>query len=320
METSHSSLPRLSVQSWDVVRLCLSWDMCHSESQITRSGLKRSGVRGRSLSSGPAPKCPVQGALVTTVELLRLSVQLRCTSGLNLRVHSVQGKKEIRLCWNPVFFYQCTQKSGLWKMTPLSVWGRWRCIFLDNGEHSVPPTGVWPMPMLSVVNSAVESPSPPQMEQKEVINSGKPDFTAQGLSPSCGNALWLPWVILTVPMATWPLWSAQVRQGKATILRMLLEWNFPRAENKRKQASKGRYYVVKLLNSGFNCSLLKNPILRDKRGVKLKIALLSKPAGLGRQMTNVPKNQLSLADQGQEFLNGNFRSAQVEVGDRLPAE
>ena len=53
----------------------------------------------------------------------------------------------------------------------------------------MPPTGVWPMPMLSVVSSAVESPSPPQMEQKEVINSGKPDFTAQGLSPSCGNAL-----------------------------------------------------------------------------------------------------------------------------------
>ena len=46
-------------------------------------------------------------------------------------------------------------------MTPLSVWGRWRCIFLDNGEHSVPPTGVWPMPMLSVVSLAVESPSPP---------------------------------------------------------------------------------------------------------------------------------------------------------------
>ena len=143
--------------------------------------------------------------------------------------------------------------------------------------------------MLSVVSSAVESPSPPWTEQKEVINSGKPDFTAQGLSPSCGNALWLPWVILTVPMATWPLWSAQVRQGKATILRMLLEWNFPRAENKRKQASKGRYYVVKLLNSGFNCSLLKNPILRDKRGVKLKIALLSKPAGLGSLLINSSK-------------------------------
>ena len=53
----------------------------------------------------------------------------------------------------------------------------------------MPPTGVWPMPMLSVVSSAVESPSPPQMEQKEVINSGKPDFTAQGLSLSYGNAL-----------------------------------------------------------------------------------------------------------------------------------
>ena len=90
-------------------------------------------------------------------------------------------------------------------MTPLSVRGRWRCIFLDIGERSVPPTGVWPMPMLSVVNLAVESPSPPQMEQKEVINSGKPDFTAQELSLSYGNALCLPWVFLTVPMATWPL-------------------------------------------------------------------------------------------------------------------
>ena len=77
---------------------------------------------------------------------------------------------------------------------------------------------------------------------------------------------------------------------------------------------------MKLLNSGFLCLLLKNPILRDKCGVKLKTALLRKPAVLGRQRTNVPKNQLPLADQGQEFLNGNFRSAQVEVGDRLPAE
>ena len=77
---------------------------------------------------------------------------------------------------------------------------------------------------------------------------------------------------------------------------------------------------MKLLNSGFLCLLLKNPILRDKRGVNLKIALLRKPAVLRRQRTNVPKNQLPLSDQGQEFLNGNFRSAQVEVGDRLPAE
>ena len=47
------------------------------------------------------------------------------------------------------------------------------------------------------------------------------------------------------------------------------------------------------------------------------MAFLRKPAVLGRQRTNVPKNQLPLADQGQEFLNGNFRSAQVEVGERL---
>ena len=53
----------------------------------------------------------------------------------------------------------------------------------------MPPTGVWPMPMLSVISLAVASPSPPQTEQKEAINSGKPDSTALGLSPSCGNAL-----------------------------------------------------------------------------------------------------------------------------------
>ena len=41
------------------------------------------GVRGRSLSSGSAPECPVQGAYVITVELLRLSVQVRCRSGLS---------------------------------------------------------------------------------------------------------------------------------------------------------------------------------------------------------------------------------------------
>ena len=57
---------------------------------MARSGLKSSGVRGRSLSSGPAPECPVQGALVTTVELLKLSVQVIYMSGLNLPTHSVQ--------------------------------------------------------------------------------------------------------------------------------------------------------------------------------------------------------------------------------------
>ena len=94
METSHCPLPRSSVQSWDVARLCLSWDMCHSESQIAGSGLKSSGVRGRSLSSGPAPECPVQGALATTVELFRLSVQVRFMARLNLHVKSVQLKKK----------------------------------------------------------------------------------------------------------------------------------------------------------------------------------------------------------------------------------
>ena len=90
METSHSPLPKSSVQSWGVARLCLSWDKYPSESPMARSGLKSSGVRGRSLSSGPAPECPVQGALVTTVELLKLSAQVRCMSGLNLPAHSVQ--------------------------------------------------------------------------------------------------------------------------------------------------------------------------------------------------------------------------------------
>ena len=47
--------------------------------------------------------------------------------------------------------------------------------------------------------------------------------------------------------------------------------------------------------------------------IELKIALLRKAAVLGRQRTNAPKNQLLFADQVQEFLNGNFRSAQVEV-------
>ena len=314
METSHSPLPKSSVQSWGVARLCLSWDTCRSESPMAGSGPKSSGVRGRSLTSGHAPECPVQGAHVSTVELLRLSVQVRCTSGFSLCVHSLQAKQEIWFFWNPVCLYQCTQMSGSWQMAPLSVRGRWRWTFLDDGEHSVPPTGVWPMPMLSVVSSAVVSPSPPQMEQKVVINSGKPDFTAQGLSPSYGNALWLPWVFLTVPMATQPLWSAQVRQGRATVLRKLLGWNFPRAESKGKQALKGRYSVVKLLNSGFLCLLLKNPTLRDKRGVNLKIALLRKPAVLRRQRTNVPKNQLLLADQGWMFLNGNVKSSQVESG------
>ena len=45
----------------------------------------------------------------------------------------------------------------------------------------MPPTGVGPMPMLFAVSSAVELPSPPQKEQKEMISSGKPNFTAWGM-------------------------------------------------------------------------------------------------------------------------------------------
>ena len=71
---------------------------------------------------------------------------------------------------------------------------------------------------------------------------------------------------------------------------------------------------------GFQLLITQESNTEGQCGVKLKTALLRIPAVLGRQRTNVPKNQLLLADQGQEFLNGNFRSAQVEVGDRLPAE
>ena len=49
---------------------------------------------------------------------------------------------------------------------------------------------------------------------------------------------------------------------------------------------------------GFDCSSLKNPILRDKCWVEGKIALLRKPAILGRRWTHVPKNQLPIADLG----------------------
>ena len=82
MGTSHSPLRRSSVQTWHVAKLCLSWDTCPSESLMAGSGLKSSGVKGRSLSSGPALECPVQGAPVTIVELFRLSAQVRRRSGL----------------------------------------------------------------------------------------------------------------------------------------------------------------------------------------------------------------------------------------------
>ena len=82
MGTLHSPLPMSSVQNWDVAQLGLSWDMSSSESQMAGSGLKNSGVKGRSLSSSSVPECPVQGPLVTTVELFKLSVQVRCRSGI----------------------------------------------------------------------------------------------------------------------------------------------------------------------------------------------------------------------------------------------
>ena len=57
----------------------------------------------------------------------------------------------------------------------------------------------------------------------------------------------------------------------------------------------------------FGCSLLKNPIRRDKCWVKGKIALLRKPAILGRKWTHVPKNQLPIADQGARAFKGEFQ-------------
>ena len=52
----------------------------------------------------------------------------------------------------------------------------------------------------------------------------------------------------------------------------------------------------------FGCLSLKNPILRDKCWVKGKIALLRKPAILGRRWTHVPKNQVPPANQEQEVF------------------
>ena len=123
MGTSHSPLPRSSVQSWGVARLCLSWDTCPSESQMARFGLKSSGVRGRTLNSGSAPEYPVQGAGVTTVELLRLSVQLRCMAGLNLHVQSVQLKKKKKSFAEILSFSISVHRCPAYEKRHLSVWG-----------------------------------------------------------------------------------------------------------------------------------------------------------------------------------------------------
>ena len=152
-------------------------------------------------------------------------------------------------------------------MAPLNVRGRWRWRFLDDGERSVPPTGVWPMPMLSVVSSAVESPSPLPEDHtwwREVTRSQQSDFTARGQSPSCGVALWLPWVVLTVPMATRPLWPAQVRDREGLlVLRMLLEWNVPKSREWGKTGF-GRYFMMKY--GAPHCSLIFQVRARSVKG------------------------------------------------------
>ena len=142
-------------------------------------------------------------------------------------------------------------------MAPLSVRGRWRWTFLDDGEHSVPLTGLWPMPMLSVDSLAVELPSPPPEDHtwwREVTRFQQSDFTARGQSPSCGDALWLPWVVLTVSMTTRPLWSVQVREREGLlVLRMLLEWNVLKSRKWGKTGF-GRYFMMKYGAS--HCSLI----------------------------------------------------------------
>ena len=141
MGTSHLPMLRSSVQSWDVARLCLSLDICPLQSQMDRSGLKSSGVRGRSLSSGSAPEYPVQGARATTVELFRLSVQVRCRSGLNLPAHSVGGRKscdfaEILLCFVFSFFLPAytevrlltNSSSQCEGQVEMNISGQWRVL------------------------------------------------------------------------------------------------------------------------------------------------------------------------------------------------
>ena len=49
---------------------------------------------------------------------------------------------------------------------------------------------------------------------------------------------------------------------------------------------------------GFQLLITQESNTEGQCGVKLKTALLRIPAVLGRQRTNVPKNQLLLADHG----------------------
>ena len=114
--------------------------MSSSETQMAESGLKSSVVRGRSLSSGPASECPVQGALVTTVELFSLSVQVRCRSGLT-SLHTLFRSEIMRYFWNSIISYpaysevrlmtngssQCEGQlemniSGWWRVLCASHW------------------------------------------------------------------------------------------------------------------------------------------------------------------------------------------------------
>ena len=65
---------------------------------------------------------------------------------------------------------------------------------------------------------------------------------------------------------------------------------------------------------GFDYASLHNPILTDSAWVEEKISLLRKLTILGRRWTHVPKNQLPLVHQEEEFLKGNFKGAQAGVG------
>ncbi|EHB05328.1 Scavenger receptor cysteine-rich type 1 protein M130, partial [Heterocephalus glaber] len=83
-------------QSWGAVRLRLSWGTCPSERTLDRCGLKRSGVRGRSPSSGSAPERPVLEAAASMVGLLNLSAQVVCCQlGCEVTLSTLTGARSV---------------------------------------------------------------------------------------------------------------------------------------------------------------------------------------------------------------------------------
>lgn len=112
-----------------------------------------------------------------------------------------------------LLIFKGAQGAGWWMAPPALA--EWRSAMETHGEDYADPTGIWKLPMFSVISWTVAMQS--QSRQEMILWTGmglygEMLFTVMGQSPACGTVLKWLWEIQAVQPEKQPLLFAQVRQ------------------------------------------------------------------------------------------------------------